>query len=58
VEDVDPTADVEESVVAKNSDVGAEESDTRNCNAKVGVESGFESSEVVSIRGVGSGCCN
>jgi hypothetical protein len=58
VEDVDPEADVEESVAAKDSDVGAEESDTDNSNAEVGVESGCESSKVVSIRGVGGGCCN
>jgi hypothetical protein len=58
VEDVDPEADVEESVVAKTLMSSDEESDTRNSNAEVGVESGYESSKVVSIRGVGGGCCN
>jgi hypothetical protein len=58
VEDVDPEADAKEYVVAKNSDVGAEDSDTCNSNAEVGVEYGCESSKFISIIGVGGGCCN
>jgi hypothetical protein len=42
VEDVDPEANVEESVAAKSSDVGAEEFDTGNSNAEVGAESGVK----------------
>ena len=58
MEDVDPKDDVEESVATKHSDVGVEESDTGNSNAEVRVEYGCEGSKVVSIRGVGGGCCN
>lgn len=50
--------DAEESVAAKNLDVGVEESDTSNSNTEVGVEFCCESSKDVSIRGVGGGCCN
>jgi hypothetical protein len=55
VEDVDPEADIKEYVVSKNSDVGAEDFDTFNSNAEVGVEYGYESSKFISVRGVGGG---
>jgi len=58
VKNVYPEVDVEESVVAKTFDVSAEEYDTGNSNAEVGAESSYESSEIVSIRGVGGGFRN
>jgi len=58
VEDVDPVYVVEEFVVAKNSDVGAEVYDNDNSNDKFGVEFGCEGSKVVSIIYVGDGCYN
>jgi hypothetical protein len=53
VEDVDPDANDEDSASSKDFDVGAEEFDTDNSNAEVGVESSCERYEFVSIRGVG-----
>jgi hypothetical protein len=58
VEDVDPEADVEESVATKNSNTDVEESDTGNSNDDVGVKFGCEGFKVASIRGVGGGYCN
>ena len=58
VEDVDPVYVVEEFVVAKKLDVGAEQYDNDNSNDKFGVEFGYEGSKVVPILYVGDGCCN
>ena len=58
MEDVDLVVVVEESIVAKKSDVGVEEYDSGNSNAEVGVESRCESSKSLSIRGAGGGLWN
>lgn len=59
MKDLDPDADVEESVVAKDSNVGVEEYDAGNSNkSEASAEFGCVSYKSISISGVGGGCCN